>query len=114
MASTRKRIGPTVLGDAAATLYTAPAGTKSIVKNIHISNPAGGVANAFTLSIGADAAGTRIYSGYPLPAPVALVTPSVFDTFDPFVLDAAEILQGFAATGGVLIFEAMVEEVTLG
>lgn len=115
MASIRKRlVGPVQLANAVATLYTVPALTKTIIKEIHIQNPAGGVANAFTLSIGADAAGTRIYSAYPLPAPVALVSGQVFHLPCMFVLDAGEILQGFAATGAALVITVDGEESVLG
>ena len=51
--------GPAQLGTSAADLYTAPAGTLVEIRRISISNPSGGTIKP-TLSIGADAASTRV------------------------------------------------------
>lgn len=106
MAKVSKRIiGPTQLGNVAATLYTTPASTKTVVRRIHLSNPSGG-AVSFTLSIGADAAGTRLYGSYSLPAA------SVYDIYGPFTLEAAEIIQGFASVAATVVITVDGEENT--
>jgi hypothetical protein len=88
--------GPALVTNTAATKYTVPAGTKTKVQNIHVSNPGGGSAVTFTCSIGADAAGTRIADGISIPAG------TVFDMYGPFYLSAAEIIQALAGTTNIL------------
>lgn len=106
MAKVSKRIiGPVQLGAAAATLYTTPAATKTIVRRIHLSNPTGGPVGV-TLSFGADAAGTRLYSSYAIPAA------DVYDIYGPFTLEAAEIIQGFASVAASVTITVDAEENT--
>jgi len=108
MAKALKRLaGPGQLTNAAATKYTCPAGTLTLVRHIHVSNPSGGSIN-FTMSIGADAAGTRIYDAYPIAAN------GVLDVWCFYVLTAAEVLQAFGATTLVLNLTVDGEEYTLG
>lgn len=96
MATTGKRLaGPALVTNAAATKYTAPAATVTKVQNIHVQNPSNSVVT-FTLSIGADAAGTRLFDALPI-QPL-----SAFDSFGPFYLAAGEIIQAFAGTTNVL------------
>lgn len=87
--------GPALVTNAAATKFTVAAGEKNIVNHIHVSNP---TANAvgFTASIGADAAGTRIFDNYQIPAG------QVLDHICYYVLEATEIFQAFASTTNVL------------
>lgn len=97
MAQTPKRlVGPAQLTAAAATLYTVPSATKTVVRYIHIQNPTGGNI-AFTLSIGADAAAVRLYDAVAVPANSAV------DYFCYHVLEAAEELQGFAGSASALV-----------
>lgn len=94
MARTPTRLaGPALISNAAATKYTSPAGG-AIVRHIQISNPSGSAVD-FTLSIGADAAGTRLFDAFPIPAD------SVFERFVYWVLGNAEIIQAFAGTNNV-------------
>ena len=86
--------GPQQLTGAAATVYTAPAAGARI-ENIHVSNPSGAPVG-FTLSVGTDAAASRMWDAYPVPAG-AVVERNVY-----LVLGAGEIIQAFASTGGVL------------
>ena len=86
--------GPQQLTGAAATVYTAPAAGARI-ENIHVSNPSGAPV-AFTLSVGTDAAASRMWDAYPVPAG-EVVERNVY-----LVLGAGEIIQAFASTGGVL------------
>ena len=95
MADTAKRLfGPLALPNSAATQYTVPALTTTAVRNIHVVTT-DGASHQFTLSIGADAAGTRYYA-------TQTVYPDVpFDWNGFLVLSAAEVLQAYAdsATG---------------
>ncbi|HET7713853.1 MAG TPA: hypothetical protein VFK94_06460 [Patescibacteria group bacterium] len=107
MAETNKRLhGPAQVSNAAATKYTVPAGTKTLVRHVHISNPS---ANAvtFTMSIGADAAAVRLFDAYSIPAG------TVFDWFPFMIIDATEIIQALAGTNNILVLEIFGTEYTL-
>ncbi len=99
MATTSKRFfGPAQLTNAAATKYTCPGSTVAVIRRMRVSNPTGS-AVPFTLSIGADAAGTRLYDGVSIPAA------SYLDIWGPFSLAAAEIIQAFAGSNSALVLE---------
>lgn len=91
----RRLSGPSQLTNAAVTKYTVGAGVRGIIRHIHIMNP--GAAINLTMSIGADAAGTRIFDARAIPAN------SEFDHFCYYVLAAAEILQAFASVTTQLV-----------
>lgn len=96
MADTLKRLaGPTQLGTSAATVYTVPGSTTTVVRDITVANTTGSTAT-FTLSIGLDAAGTRLYSAVSIPAN------STFQRTGSIVLAAAEVVQAYAGTGTAL------------
>lgn len=99
--------GPAQVSNAAATKYTVPALTKSIIRHIHLENPSGSAVN-FTLSIGVDAAGTRIFDVYPISAT------SIFDHFCYYVLAPAEVIQAFAGTNNILVLTIDGDEIVLG
>lgn len=63
----RRVHGPAQVSNVAATKYTVPTGVKAWTRHIHIQNPSGSPVT-FTMSIGADAAGTRIFDAYSIPA----------------------------------------------
>ena len=110
MARTPKRlVGPVAL--TVATLYTVPASTKTIIRHIHLQNPSGG-ALTVTLSIGADAAGTRLLAAYSIPAAAAGVTGNVIDYFCYYVMDAAETLVSSVSSAIVCTISG--DEITLG
>lgn len=114
MARTPKRLaGPAQVATGPATKYTVPASTKTIVRHIHVQNPSGS-AVTFTLSIGADAAGTRIFDAFSIPAAAAGVTASVIDHWCYYVLDAAEVIQAGAGTNNILTLTINGDEITLG
>jgi len=114
MASTPKRLsGPAQLSTAATTIYTVPAATKTVVRYIHVQNPSGSPVN-FTMSIGTDAAGTRIYDAYSIPGAAPGVTGSVLDLWCYHVLEAAEVLQAFCGTSSTLVITVDGDEKTLG
>jgi len=99
--------GPALVTNAAATKYTVPATTKTIVRHIHVSNPSASAVD-LTLSIGTDAAAVRIFDGYPIAAD------SVLDHFSYYVMEAAEIIQALASTTNVLVLTIDGDEIVLG
>lgn len=107
MARIPKRLhGPALVTNAAATKYTTPALTKTIIRHIHVSNP--GAAVTLTLSVGADAAATRHFDAKPIPAT------DVYDWYGYLVVDAAEIVQAFASVTNQLVLEIFGDEIVLG
>lgn len=114
MAKVAKRLfGPAQVSNAAATKYTVPASTKAILRHVHVQNPSGS-AVTFTCSIGADAAGTRLYDAYSIPAAAAGVTGNVIDWYGYIVMDAAEIFQALAGTNNILTLTGFGDELTAG
>ena len=86
--------GPTVLGTGAATLFTSSG--DSLVEMVHVSNPTGSPVD-LTMSLGADAAGTRFIDGLAIPAD----SERKFRFYLP--LADSEIVQAFAGTGSALV-----------
>lgn len=114
MARIPKRLyGPAAVATGPATVYTVPALTKTIIRHIRISNPSASPVT-LTISVGADAAGTRIYGAYSIPAAAAGVTDSVRDIFLYLVVDAAEIVTLSAGTNNILIIVINGDEIVLG
>jgi len=114
MARTAKRLyGPAAVATGPATVYTVPALTKTIIRHIHLQNPSGS-AVTFYMSIGADAAGTRLWDAYSIPAAAAGVVDSVREIFTYLVVDAAEIVQLRAGTNNILTIVISGDEITLG
>lgn len=114
MAKTAKRLaGPAQIATGPATIYTVPALTKTIIRHIHLSNPSTSPVT-FTLSIGTDAAGTRLYDAYSIPAKAVGVIESVRDFFMYTVVDATEIIQAAAGTNNILVITIFGDELSLG
>jgi hypothetical protein len=91
MADAAKRLaGPAQVSNSAATKYTVPAATTTIIRHIHVFNADTGAVN-FTMSIGADAVGTRLYDAYPILAKEPL------DISCFLVLGAGETIQAFGS-----------------
>lgn len=88
--------GPAQVSNAAATKLTVPASTRDIVRHIHVQNPSG-AAVTFTLSIGADAAATRLFDAFSLGAG------GILDHHCYYPLEAAEVIQALAGTNNVLV-----------
>jgi hypothetical protein len=108
MARIPKRLaGPALVTNAAATKYTVPGNTKTVVRHIHVSNPSGG-AITFTCSIGADAAGVRIFDVY------SIAAGAVLDHFCYYVLEETEVIQALASTTNVLVLTIDGDEIVLG
>lgn len=91
----KRMSGPALVSNAAATKYTVPASRRGIVRHVHVQNPSGS-AVTFTMSIGADGAGTRLFDVFSIGAG------QVLDHFCYYVLEAAEIIQAFAGTNNIL------------
>ncbi len=91
MADTTKRLaGPSQLANSATTIYTVPGSTSAVIRMIHFSNPT--VADkTVTMSIGADAAATRIFDAFTIPAG------SVFGYPCHIAMATAEIVQASAS-----------------
>lgn len=99
--------GPGQITNAAVTKYTVPALTKAIMRHIHVSNPSG-ASVTFTMSIGADAAGTRLFDAY------SIAAGAIFDHFCYYVLSPAEIVQALAGTTLVINLTIDGDEIILG
>ena len=96
MADTAKRLyGPAQPTTTAATVYTVPASTTAIIRNIRVSNTTGSAAT-ITMSIGANAAAAQIMSAVSVPAN------SVYDWSGFLVLSATEIIQALQGTSSAL------------
>ncbi len=114
MARTPKRLyGPAVIATGPTTVYTTPALTKTLVRWIHFSNPSASPVTV-TLSVGADAAGTRLWSTYSIPAAAAGVSDSVREIYPYLVVDAAEIVTLSAGTNNIVVIVIGGDEITLG
>jgi hypothetical protein len=108
MAKTPLRFsGPAQLTGTAATQYTTPSATKSIVRHIHVSNPSGS-AVTLTISIGTDAAAKRVFDAF------SVAAGTVLDHFCYYVLETTEIIQAFAGTASVLVLTIDGDQLTLG
>jgi hypothetical protein len=108
MSRTLKRLaGPGLITNAAVTKYTVPASTVAVITQIHVNNTSGSAAT-FTASIGADAAGTEIFTSYNIPAN------SSVDFFGQYIMAAAEIFQALSGTTTVLNLSLFGYEITLG
>lgn len=99
--------GPAQVSNAAATKFTVAASEKNIVRHIHVYNPSGS-AVTFTASIGADAAGTRLFDAF------SIAAGGVLDHFCYYDLDAAEIFQALAGTNNILVLTINGDRIVLG
>lgn len=114
MARIPKRLyGPALIATGPATVYTVPALTKTIVRQIHINNPSASPVT-LTISIGTDGTGTRLATTYSIPAAAAGVTNSIQDWFWYQIMDAAEILTLSAGTNNILNITINGDEIVLG
>ena len=87
--------GPAQVSNSAATKYTVPTSLMAVVRHIHVYNESAS-AVTFTLSIGTDAAATRLFDAY------SVAADSAFDHFCYYPMAAAEIIQAFSGTNNVL------------
>lgn len=97
MADTAARLyGPAAQATSATTRYTVPASTTAIVRHMIATNTASTPAT-ITLSVGTDAAGTRIWDALPIPAK------GTVEFIGFLVLAAAEIIQVTASATTVTL-----------
>jgi hypothetical protein len=87
--------GPALLSNSAATVLTAATGMDTMLRHIHVKNTSGSAAT-FTLSIGTDAAGTRLFDALTVPARKS------FEWYGETSLDEGEIVQAYSGTNNVL------------
>ena len=99
--------GPALLTNSAATKVTVPSNEKLNITRLHVSNPTVSTVD-FTMSVGADAAGTRMFDAYPIPPDTVLSFPM------DLTLEEAEIIQAFASTTSVLVMELEGARLVLG
>lgn len=93
--TTSRIYGPAAFPASPATIYTTPGSKKAVLTNIHVANTTG-TAAVFTLSIGTDAVGKRIYSGF------SVAAHDVYHQDLNMILSAAELLQGGQTTADAL------------
>lgn len=114
MPRTPKRlVGPAQVATGPTTVYTVPANTKTLIRHIHVQNPSAS-AVTLTLSIGADAAGTRLIAAYSIPAAGAGIKDSMQDYYWYQPMEETEILQLSAGTNNILVITINGDECTLG
>lgn len=92
-AGPKRFAGPLKLTNTAATLFTSSG--RSLIEEIHVQNPSASPVD-LTLSVGTDAAGTRIMDG------LAIAADSEKKFRFVLPLENGEIMQGFASTTAVL------------
>lgn len=102
----KRLVGPAQIATGPTTVYTAPSYIPNtlvtLIRQIHVSNPSASPVT-FTLSIGADAAATRLWTTYSIPAAAAGVTDSVREIFLYIPMTSGEILTLSAGTNNVLV-----------
>lgn len=114
MPRTPKRIyGPALIATGPATVYTVPALTKAILRWMQVQNPSG-AAILFSFSVGADAAGTRLWDAYSIPAAAAGVSDNVRPFYLYLPMDVGEIVQLKASTNNILTIVIGADEYTPG
>lgn len=95
MSDSLYRIGPSALGASALTQYTVPASTQATLRYIHVANETG-TTRTFTLSIGTDGAGKRLFKD------VEVAAGDAFSCDLNVTLEAAEIIQAYASAAAAL------------
>jgi hypothetical protein len=92
----KRMAGPAQVSNAAADKYTVASGRRGIIRHVHVQNPSSSSVT-FTMSIGADAAGVRLFDAF------SISPNSVLDHFCYYVLEAAEKIQALAGTTNILV-----------
>jgi hypothetical protein len=101
-------VGPRQLAAAAATVYTVPTGMKAELRSVDLNNPSGSLRKV-TLSVGSDAAGTRILDLLDIPAGESLNLRRGIN----HTLTEGEVLQAYADSASVVVatIDANLEEI---
>lgn len=92
---TNTGIGPTNLTNSAATVYTVPASTTLVIESITVANTSGSAAT-FSLSVGTDAVGTRLFAAVSVPANTTM------QVVGRWVVAAGTAIQSYSGTNAVL------------
>lgn len=100
--------GPILITNSAVTIYTVPAATIALVRNIHIQNNSASPVVITSVSFGAAAAGTRIFDGQTIAANGTL------DLWGYWPLVATTVISVQAGTTNVLNITIGGDEITLG
>lgn len=99
--------GPLLLTNSTVTQFTVAALTKAVIRHIHVQNPSVS-AVTFTLSIGADAAGVRLFDAY------SIAAGTVLDHFCYYIVDAAQIMAAHAGTNNIMTITIDGDSIVLG
>lgn len=101
MAKRRRLFGPTAASTTAATVFTNTTGQDTKLESLIVSQPSAGLAKDIILSIGTDAAGTRVIR-YPIPAGAGtyILYPNVVITGTEIVQLSASADTGVAIVTG--------------
>lgn len=84
--------GPAAVPGSATTLYTSPAGTRTVVQYIHVTNSAAGSPGSFVLSKGAIGASNVFYVARSGSNRISEAG-GLFEKWVQFVLEPGELLQ---------------------
>lgn len=87
--------GPALVDATSEVIYTCPANRRAIVRHVWIMNP--GAAATFRMSIGADAAATRIYDG------VSIAEDVPRNDHVYFVLEAGDTLEASSSADDQMV-----------
>lgn len=90
--------GPALLSDTAATVFQTPVGKSVTLRRLRVDNPTAS-AVPFTLSIGVDATGNRLWDATSVPAGGSL------NDHGPFTLSPGTLIQAFAGSASALVLE---------
>ena len=100
-------VPPTALGINSAALYTAPtyipAAQRTVIRHVHIQNPAGSVVN-FSMGLNGTVAGSQVFGSYSVSAS------AVFDHYCQYPLSSGQTLQMWASGASVLVATVAGEE----
>lgn len=91
--------GPAAVATGPATAFTTPATERYIIQTINVTNVTGSAAT-LTVSIGADATGTRIINAYSVPLAGAAGSTKTFN--GPFDVAASTAVQLSSGTNNAL------------
>lgn len=106
MAETLKRlVGPQLLNTTGGTVYTVPANTQAVLRDIIICNESGSAAT-FTISIGTDGAGKRLFKSS------SLAANTTFQQTGNITLEAAEVIQAVASANSAIVLTISGLEIT--
>lgn len=106
MADTLKRlIGPQNLNTTGGTVYTTPANTQAVLRDIIVCNESNATAT-FTISIGTDGAGKRLFKS------AELTANTTFQQTGGITLEATEVVQALASANSAIVLTISGLEVT--